>query len=365
MPENDYESDLSDSSLSDPDSDYDSGGGNGGECEGESEGPVDDGWLVEELKKEKDLSKGGAPLTSWTPEVHKAYLRAIHLIPNLGVSRWPLGNQRVQRNNMISEYIARQTGMYRTAHQVGSHASFIRRAKNGPRPGLCRALQGHYVPHDELKKIDWDAFLGPDNYPNVKAAERRNAGWKVNNVKRKRSSSSTGIANKRTKVEPQLDSTFSKSLPVASSSTSRVASSWSAPSTYAPQGEVSSPSSRAPAATTPTHEPLPVTPSPSFQPFTPAAPPFSLSPTSHPFLADLTAFLTSFHPSRDHGPTARALLNLGIASPSALVLLLALESSSLELLYEHLRKKVGLAPLDVAWLKKAVGAAREGCARGE
>ena len=82
-------------------------------------------------------------------------------------------------------------------------------------------------------------------------------------------------------------------------------------------------------------------------------------------IADLTAFLTSFHPSRDHVPTARALLSLGVDSLSRIVELLALEPSSLELLCAQLRKEGALGALDVAWLKKVVGLAREACARGE
>lgn len=59
------------------------------------------------------------------------------------------------------------------------------------------------------------------------------------------------------------------------------------------------------------------------------------------------------------------LVDLGLDSWDALANLCAFEPSSLERLYEHLRKEVGLGALEVAWVRKAVGAVREGFARGE
>ncbi|GAA5854799.1 hypothetical protein JCM9279_000950 [Rhodotorula babjevae] len=325
--------------------------------------PGEPSWLLEAAKSKRKEKQGGAPLTTWLPELHHIFLRAIRIVPDLHGAIYSIGNEHLNRHGMIAEYIRRQTGQVRTSVQVRSHVNDTRR-KHTTNDGLQQALTGHDVPQIELDKMDWDALLGPDLYPHVKPDRRRVPDKLNTGVKRKRSPSSAASRPAKRPPPPKPTSAQSPRV-VASSSPSDPASPWTAPVSYETQIDVAPPSRRAAASFSSAHEPLPLAHPSSFPIYLTAPPPPALSPTSHPFLPVLTAFLTSFHPSRDHGLTARALLALGIDSPAALVLLLALEPHSLELLYEHLRKAVGLGPLDVAWLKKVVAAAKVECARGE
>lgn len=86
-----------------------------------------------------DPALAARPLTLLVP-LHAG----IHLVPNLGVSRWPLGNQRVKRNILISEYIVRQTGVYRSSRQVSGHLNAIRRSKRKLSKGCASLLSPSY-----------------------------------------------------------------------------------------------------------------------------------------------------------------------------------------------------------------------------
>ncbi|GAA5933243.1 hypothetical protein JCM3775_002583 [Rhodotorula graminis] len=322
MYEDDSDHDASDSSLTDLGSDGDSSSG------GESD---DDGWLNEELMKEKGEHESGAPLTAWTSAVHKAFLRGIHLVPDLGVSRYPLGSQLLMRNGMVSEYIVRQTGEYRTSRQVGSHISAIRRV-NKCSKGLRRALRGHRISHDKLDNMDWNALLGPDKYPHVNVAERKNVGWKGKGVKRKAPPPSP--PSPRKKVQPQLGSTAS-TTPVVSSSTSGIGSSWTAPRSSTRRDVASLPASRLSLPST-THEPFLFSQPSSFQPVSPVAPPLVALLTQHPFLSTLAAFLAGLHPSLV--PLAPCLVAAGVDSIDALAKLVLLEPPTVALVLEGARR---------------------------
>ncbi|GAA5904930.1 hypothetical protein JCM8208_007227 [Rhodotorula glutinis] len=166
---------------------------------------------------------------------------------------------------------------------------------------LEKLLVGRSVSKDTIDKTDWDALLGVDHFPHIARAPL--ASPTPPSKKRKRTSTPSA-PSKRLKPVPAST--------VEGSFTSTAG--W---------------------------------------------------PSNHPFLPVLAAVFSSYHPTRDHTSTARVLVDLGLDSWDALANLCAFEPSSLERLYEHLRKEVGLGALEVAWVRKAVGAVREGFARGE
>ena len=206
--------------------------------------------------------------------------------------------------------------------------------------------------------MDWDTLIGPDQFPHVAPAELKSPSASFRPYERARPAPPVPRPKKRQKVRRAAPAASYRCAQGASTSST----SWhdlSQLDTRTSSGP-SPPRHRPPRPPAPYHDPRPLLPT-----ALPAiAAPLALDSAHHPFLPDLIAFLSSFHSTREHGPTARALVAIGIDSLAALALLLVLEPSSLELLYEHLRRTVGLGPLDVAWLKKAVGAARDAFAKG-
>ncbi|GAA6051534.1 hypothetical protein JCM3770_000402 [Rhodotorula araucariae] len=280
--------------------------------------------------------------TVWFESVHDAFVRAVHLLPDIGTARYPVLGQDMQRNEMICEYIRRQTGEARSVTQVSSYFKQVRNASSTSSK-LKAALKGRSVPDEELARIDWDTLLGPDRcslakLPTSESPPNLQARAGTPPV----TASTSGSSSQPAKV-PKLEHGTSPG--------------WALLSTPLPPAQLKQQSPCYPQSLIP--------PPPAFHPSPPvfhhASPqPLTQTPTSaeHPFFHHLVAFL-SIAAGRDYSLSAEALLDCGITTPTALADLLLLDSASLNGFFDLLSRRTRLGGLELAWLKKAVAAATD------
>ncbi|GJN88322.1 hypothetical protein Rhopal_001287-T1 [Rhodotorula paludigena] len=312
--------------------------------------------LDESDSGEEKTRKGGKKRV-WFTKVHEAFVRAIQLLPNLGKTRYSVRGVSMQRNDMICEYIRRQTGHLRSATQVTNYLSQLRRDRN-----TDQNLQGHVVSQKELVGTNWDELLGPDRFPHVKLLRPP--------LLRPQSSAQKQSAPKREAESPIFD-------PLAAHGPKRIKVEQHSSPAYPPypilaqypqpypQHYVSAsplPPSLAPPAFQP-HSPY--SPSPLAVPAgLPALPPRSLPasnlrrPRSPSFHLPLLAFLASSSPGRDFASTASTLVAAGIDSLDSLVNLLLIGEHALDGFLELLQKRHRVEGMQLAWLRRGLEAAR-------
>ncbi|BGP38215.1 Transketolase [Rhodotorula kratochvilovae] len=68
---------------------------------------------------------------------------------------------------MLAEYIRRRSGALFTRNQISSRLNIIQRTA-GHDTAFLRAVPGRAGDGVELAQRDWDAFLGPDLFPETK-----------------------------------------------------------------------------------------------------------------------------------------------------------------------------------------------------
>ncbi|GAA5875083.1 hypothetical protein JCM8547_005407 [Rhodosporidiobolus lusitaniae] len=125
--------------------------------------------------KKQRTHKGKDGEDLWPDELDEALRRGLALIPNIGKRTVYLSEESEEsygRNGLLSEYIRRQTGVVRNKVQCASHTAVWR--KNNPdNTGLLALIKGHDVPSSSLSAIDWNSFLGPDNFPHTLSKARQ------------------------------------------------------------------------------------------------------------------------------------------------------------------------------------------------
>ncbi|GAA5999394.1 uncharacterized protein JCM10292_001259 [Rhodotorula paludigena] len=316
--------------------------------------------LDESDSGEEKTRKGGKKRV-WFTEVHEALVRAMQLLPNLGKTRYSVRGVSMQRNDMICEYIRRQTGHVRSATQVTNYLSQLRRDRNTDH-NLLVAVQGHVVSQKELVSTNWDELLGPDRFPHVKLLGRP--------LLRPESSAQKQSAPKREAASPAFD-------PLAAHGPKRIKVEQHSSPAYPPfpilaqyaqpypQHYVSAsplPPSLAPPACQP-HSPY--SPSPLAVPAgLPAPPPPCLPvsnsrrPRSPSFHLPLLAFLATSSPGRDFASTVSTLVVAGIDSLDSLVDLLLIGEHALDGFLELLQKRHRVEGMQLAWLRRGLEAAR-------
>ncbi|KPV76122.1 uncharacterized protein RHOBADRAFT_43561 [Rhodotorula graminis WP1] len=312
------------------------------------------------VSRPRPVNRGGAKPSVWKDHVAAAFDQGLKLIPDIGKQHVLLNGRRAQRNDLLCEYVRRQTGERRTHQQARNRISTVR-ARYPHDDKLEQLLVGRPVSQAAIDLMDWDALLGPDQFPNVAPVLSDLDSTKAPGKKRRRASATT-TSSKRRKAVPA-------STPADGRRAKGPSTSGSTPShkqlfdPFASSGPPP-PSRRPPPPPPPAPwvEPLPVRPLPPPSAALPSRP--LPDTTYHPFVSNLARVFSSYEPARDHTTTARVLVGLGVDSWDALADLCAFEPSTVERLYEHLRKEVGLGALEVAWVKKAVSAARGGFARG-
>ncbi|GAA5851261.1 hypothetical protein JCM9279_007502 [Rhodotorula babjevae] len=279
----------------------------------------------------------------WYSEIADTFLRALNLVPNLGGTRVRLNGGLFRRTELLVEYVRRQTGQIRSPQQAQNRID-IQRWRNKDDASYQDLLSGRSATAQELAATDWDTLLGPDLFPHVKAPPS------TRHVKKRRIFKVDRPPKKKPR-RARPDSPGSEQ-PRRSRRRRTTTSSSERSRSTTPDDMIDTAPPPRPASTRP--RPPPPTPAPPLAvPLPQAAQLRTTDQAPQLFLHDLTAFFSSLHPTHNHEPSARALLELGVDSTSALVLLLGLEQSSLKLLYQHLRRTGRLGPLDVAWLKKA------------
>ncbi|BGP46307.1 Transketolase [Rhodotorula kratochvilovae] len=334
--------------------------------EGEETG--DDDWVdpEDEVDDEphagkKRRSDAGKATALWSDELDALLKEALHHIPAFpGNSSYKVGAFSMARRDMLAEYIRRRSGALFTRNQISSRLNIIQR-NAGHDTAFLRAVPGRAVDGVELAQRDWDAFLGPNLFPETKPDATRIAFLKSKVLL---SGAKAGSSGKRRSQSAAQDSHVDKKRRLASP----------APALPTPPD----PSHSDPPAQPlyayqqyPQYLPYPPDPlrcryslshypllPPPPAPAQPPPPPAAYSP-QHPFFLSLVAFLTASAPGRDHSLPAHALVDAGVTSISALADLLLLDAGSLEGFSELLSRRARFGGMQLAWLKKAVGAARE------
>ncbi|BGP38212.1 Transketolase [Rhodotorula kratochvilovae] len=315
----------------------------------------------EHPRNEKPTTKKrGKAKTVWFGDVEEAFVRAVHLLPNIGTSRKLILGQLMQRMDMIAEYIRRQTGVTRTVSQVRNHVANVK-ATSSTSAKLKAALTGYITTPAELDRIDWDVLLGPDHFPHTKPrASNPSPSIGVRTYAPIAAAPSAYGSGRPAKV-PKLehDTTLSYAMP--------------------PPAPVPHPGLTLPFVTPSQGQTVLPPFYPQAYPQVPVAPPFAYCPPppaphtaypppaapsthtsmAHSFLSPLLAFLSASSPGRDHSLAAHALLEGGVTSLSALADLLLLEQNSLDGFFELLSRRTRVAGMQLAWLKKAVAGTRE------
>ncbi|BGP30335.1 Transketolase [Rhodotorula toruloides] len=300
----------------------------------------------------------GKKATVWVPEVKEVLWRAVDLIPNIGRSRYDVRGKPMDRFEMISEYIRRQSGYRRTVQQIRNFRSNLKYGLPEDSEGECNSLllehrltfvkrlAGSYIDSSVAASIDWDAFLGPDLHPATASAVTSNA---QPLKKRKRDASSSPpptstdtIADKRAPVHAvcALASPFTQSP-------------FSSQPIYQPLQQAPSGSS------------FPSTQQPQTVHFLP--PPSSgmlhrhpTQPTTQPqpridFRPALRAFFAAVMPDRDLALLVNHLASAGLTSVDQLSDLLLMDEGSVDGFIERIPK---LGGVERAFLRKAILAAK-------
>ncbi|KAK4053992.1 hypothetical protein OIO90_003637 [Microbotryomycetes sp. JL221] len=99
----------------------------------------------------------------WFDEIDQALLNAIQLIPNIGRKTVQFNDQELGRNALLSEYILRHTGWFRSKRQIGSHLQLLKK-HNANNSKVMELLRDHSIEDEkEFQQLQNDIvqIMGP------------------------------------------------------------------------------------------------------------------------------------------------------------------------------------------------------------
>ncbi|GAA6025076.1 hypothetical protein JCM10207_003399 [Rhodosporidiobolus poonsookiae] len=312
----------------------------------------------------------------WLAEVEDALHKGLKLFPYVGPGprNFKLAEgKHMNRAEILGEYIRRQTGKIRTAHQVNTRLQTL---KNAGTNALKRIVCGDKVSSYTLNSTDWQARLGSDLYPGTEAElETKQAEYRSKRAeaKKRRAAAAADVqhgstdylpsppltTHKRVKLEPASPSAYNYQPFEYLPDPADIPTSFHAqPLTFRPFKRVAN---LAPAA------PYPTLSKPSFLSDDKPVLSAELDFPTEPFLADsqplpaaqLSAFLSSLLPTHDFLATAQTLSSTGLASLDALLSFLHLDANTTDAFFELLVKRGKLSGVEVGWVKKALGRAKD------
>ncbi|BGP46317.1 hypothetical protein JCM10450v2_002159 [Rhodotorula kratochvilovae] len=131
-------------------------------AQGDPSRPQQDNPLLQHEKGHLKPKRRRSKKSKWNEEHDTALYKAVKLIPNFGSMRYSVdGSAPLGREEMIVEYVRRQTGRIYSVQQVSKRIKQLDQDAGTP-ADVKASLHGEIVHQSWLHATDFDRLLGPD-----------------------------------------------------------------------------------------------------------------------------------------------------------------------------------------------------------